>query len=281
MEMHTVHVADEIKNNFLYSAVGLFFSVNDYTRKMEDWEQEIIDRFFESFKWDTVTGVIKPTEVAYGELMMMADMDNRWTYRGSVTTPPCAQNVYWNVLRTVYPIKEEVLTNFKKQLHRKNGLCPWVGNLNNQIPTVCVPGNNRLIQATHPDHLPFIISNGADLTKTVRSQVLPVESVAQQDALLRIADAAAAKADVAVAKVAADAAADAAVAKVTADAALLAATDSSSEYLTTVITVLLIIAILFLLLAVIIVTKNSFNKSVQYNNVETGTLATDRQAEGG
>jgi carbonic anhydrase len=37
--------------------------------------------------------------------MMMVDMDDRWVYRGSVTTPPCTTQVYWNVLRTIYPIK--------------------------------------------------------------------------------------------------------------------------------------------------------------------------------
>jgi len=44
---------------------------------------------------------------------MMLDMQNRWTYRGSVTTPPCAVAVYWNVLRTVYPIKAKHLALFK------------------------------------------------------------------------------------------------------------------------------------------------------------------------
>jgi hypothetical protein len=37
--------------------------------------------------------------------MMMVDTRNRWVYKGSVTTPPCATMVYWNVLTTVYPIK--------------------------------------------------------------------------------------------------------------------------------------------------------------------------------
>ena len=114
--------------------MGLMFSVNDYTREMESWEQEIIDRFFASMSWETVGEIekdaegndvkvkdadgndtdelkmakkntVEVAEVPYGDLMMMVDMDNRYTYKGSVTTPPCAQNVYWNVLRTVYPIK--------------------------------------------------------------------------------------------------------------------------------------------------------------------------------
>jgi carbonic anhydrase len=42
--------------------------------------------------------------VTYGDLMQMVDSNNRWVYKGSVTTPPCGRFVYWNVLSTVYPI---------------------------------------------------------------------------------------------------------------------------------------------------------------------------------
>jgi carbonic anhydrase len=47
------------------------------------------------------TGVSDPlvAEVPYGDLMMMVDMTNRWVYKGSVTTPPCARFVYWNVVK--------------------------------------------------------------------------------------------------------------------------------------------------------------------------------------
>ena len=48
----------------------------------------------------------------------MVDKNNRWVYQGSVTTPPCAQKVYWNVLRTVYPIKQKHVDLFKAQLTR-------------------------------------------------------------------------------------------------------------------------------------------------------------------
>ena len=80
---------------------------------MEAWEQKILDNFFDSLKWDSSGDIQKVEEVPYGDLMMMVDMDNRWTYKGSVTTPPCAQNVYWNVLQTVYPIRQSDLNNFK------------------------------------------------------------------------------------------------------------------------------------------------------------------------
>lgn len=49
---------------------------------------------------------------------MMVNVWDRWIYKGSVTTPPCDEYVYWNVLRTVYPIKQSTLDLFKKQMAR-------------------------------------------------------------------------------------------------------------------------------------------------------------------
>jgi len=104
---------------------------------------------------------------------MMVDTDNRYTYRGSVTTPPCAQNVYWNVLKTVYPISQKHVDQFKDQLRYRGGndLCNYgnnnvLGGCGSQCvrpSKACVPGNNREIQAETPAHNPFIISNGVNV----------------------------------------------------------------------------------------------------------------------
>ena len=50
--------------------------------------------------------------------MMMFDTANRWVYKGSVTTPPCATLVYWNVVRKVYPLKQKYLDQFNAQMTR-------------------------------------------------------------------------------------------------------------------------------------------------------------------
>lgn len=53
--MHTVNLpypATGDYNGFMAAAMGLMFSVNDYTREMEPWEQDILDTFFENLKWD-------------------------------------------------------------------------------------------------------------------------------------------------------------------------------------------------------------------------------------
>ena len=55
--------------------------------------------------------------ILYGDLMDIVDTNNRWVYKGSVTTPPCDRYVYWNVLSKIYPISEKHLQLIKtKQL---------------------------------------------------------------------------------------------------------------------------------------------------------------------
>ena len=100
------------------------FSVEDYTASLDWAEQQIIDSFFDSLVLsdlgEDIDAVNKPGQkthnidmALYGNLMQMVDNKNRWVYKGSVTTPPCARYVYWNVLSTVYPISRRHLDLFK------------------------------------------------------------------------------------------------------------------------------------------------------------------------
>ena len=124
MEMQTYHYPTITEGNVLAGAIGVLFSVSDTTVELTDAEVEIIDTFFQSLQWDQVElaadaddlnpaadGLANPVVdlVSYGNLMELVDMNNRWAYKGSVTTPPCSTFVYWNVLSTVYPIKQEHL----------------------------------------------------------------------------------------------------------------------------------------------------------------------------
>ena len=52
--------------------------------------------------------------------MDLVDMKERWVYKGSQTFPPCNTFYFWNVLKTVYPIKQAHLDLFKAQLARAN-----------------------------------------------------------------------------------------------------------------------------------------------------------------
>ena len=114
LEMHTVHLPTEPKNEFMAAAVGILFSVNDHTAKLSRTERAVIDAFFDGLSWGE-TGEVMADMILYGDLMEMVDSKNRWIYKGSVTTPPCATFVYWNVLSTIYPVSQKHLNLFKSK----------------------------------------------------------------------------------------------------------------------------------------------------------------------
>lgn len=126
LEMHTVHNPKTKTGGIIAAAMGIMFSVNDFNVKLTKAEQTVIDTFFETLDWSNKAS---PTVnlLTYGDLMGMVDMNNRWIYKGSVTTPPCAVSVYWNVLQTVYPVKQKHLDLFKAQLAQgdKGKLAEW------------------------------------------------------------------------------------------------------------------------------------------------------------
>jgi len=125
--MHTVHLPKNVTGDMKYAAMGLFFSVENYTKEGVTEEMiNTIDEFFDSLSFaEGSKSPIVPV-VTYGKLMMMADMDNRWVYKGSVTTPPCDTFVYWNVVRRVHPLKKKHLDLFKAIL--KEGGLEKTGN---------------------------------------------------------------------------------------------------------------------------------------------------------
>ena len=89
------------------AVIGVMFDTKNYDEV--SWETvQVIDNFFDSlslsrFRYNTTNSTIN--DVALGELMAVLNTSNRWVYSGSLTTPPCIENVYWNVIKTVYPIK--------------------------------------------------------------------------------------------------------------------------------------------------------------------------------
>ena len=94
--MHTVHLpVGDSKSGFMAAAMGIMFSVDKPTPGVSASDVAIIDEFFEALQWDKTSAKDSETaplveKVPYGKLMMMFDMRDRWTYKGSVTTPPCA-----------------------------------------------------------------------------------------------------------------------------------------------------------------------------------------------
>lgn len=120
-ELHVVHFANQTKNGVIASAVGIIFDVVDYDKSVSQDQIIIIDRFFDSLLLDNLTDPVA-TEIPFGQLMNLVDTNNRWAYKGSLTTPPCSKTIYFNVLTKVYPIKYHHVNFFRKHLNKTKGL---------------------------------------------------------------------------------------------------------------------------------------------------------------
>ncbi len=99
----------------------MIFDTIDYDKSISPELVLIIDRFFDSMMLDDQSDPIAQ-EIPFGQLMNMVDTNNRWAYKGSLTTPPCSKTIYFNILTKVYPIKERHVEMFKKHLARVEGL---------------------------------------------------------------------------------------------------------------------------------------------------------------
>lgn len=146
--MNTVHLPKNVTGDMKYAAVGLFFSEANYTKEgVTDEMVNTIDEFFESLSFNDGSSSVVVPVVTYGKIMMMADMDNRWVYKGSVTTPPCDTFVYWNVIRRVHPIKKRHLDRFKEVFKigglEKTGNYRMVMPLDDHDPHVITTETNK------------------------------------------------------------------------------------------------------------------------------------------
>lgn len=119
--MHVVHFANQTKNGIIAAAMGMIFDTVDYDKSISPEIIVIIDRFFDSLMLDDQEDPIA-SEIPFGQLMNMVDTNNRWSYKGSLTTPPCSKTIYFNILTKVYPIKERHVEMFKKHLGKVSGL---------------------------------------------------------------------------------------------------------------------------------------------------------------
>ena len=79
----------------------------------------MFDTFFSDLELERENHLAE--KVSFGSKMKALHWEKRWAYVGSMTIPPCKQYVYWNVLKTVYPIKQAQLDLVRNKL-KKGGL---------------------------------------------------------------------------------------------------------------------------------------------------------------
>lgn len=150
LEMHIVHVGVGSKaqnKNAFASAMGIIFDTSKGA-KVDKATEAAIDGFFESLKLSNSNKSNALNEVKLANMMKYADLQNRWAYKGSLTTPPCTKTVFFNVLRTVWPMKKAHLEQFRTMM-LKHGKGAFFQKAD---------GNHRVVQPVNTQN-PVIIVN--------------------------------------------------------------------------------------------------------------------------
>lgn len=146
MELQIKHNAREWNDTYSikYGYVSIFFSVEDYDKSITFEQNETVRDFMRHLKFDD-KGQPEVDLISFGRLMDLdiVDFNDRWTYLGSETFPPCEQYVYWNVLARVLPIEVQTFAKFRAIMDaRKEEL----GG----------SGNNRMIQHINDHGIRFV-----------------------------------------------------------------------------------------------------------------------------
>lgn len=138
--MHTVHYAPKDGNSpFIAAVIGVIFDTTRFDASIPKSTIAIIDAFFDAHLLEDLKDPISK-DIPFAKLMNSIDTNNRWVYNGSLTTPPCTKNIYWNVAATIYPIQAKHLTLFRDMLARGDNKLKETGNfrvtgiLNNHNP---------------------------------------------------------------------------------------------------------------------------------------------------
>ena len=163
MEMHTVHYPKAPENGIIAAALGIIFDTENYDKSVSNETIAVIDSFFDSLElWNLEDHTV--SEVLYGQLLDALETDNRWVYKGSVTTPPCATTVYWNVLNKVYPIKPEHFLLYKEHIWKRQ----------NPGADIDYYGNYRAIQEYNGHDLKMVVAQPPVEKEDVGSTALSI-----------------------------------------------------------------------------------------------------------
>ena len=99
------------------ATLSVLFSLNDSDEELSEATNFAANVFLNWIREDTFalaeqtdkSGLAGPLD----GLLHAVDWDNRWSYRGSLTSPGCDTGVSQNILRTVLPISALQLTAIK------------------------------------------------------------------------------------------------------------------------------------------------------------------------
>ena len=104
LEMHIVNLNlnKETQEKFLGAVVGILFQVDDDSKNQEE---TFADKFFHKLFHNEKVNL-------QDDFVKYLDLNSRYVYRGSLTTPPYSEPILWNMLPEVVKIRPQTLAYF-------------------------------------------------------------------------------------------------------------------------------------------------------------------------
>lgn len=135
-EMHIVHL---FPDGSLGGVLGFFFD----REAGGDYDNDFLSSFDfgnSDLDYDTQVSNVRLQDF----IDEVQDSSAFWSYKGSLTTPPCTEGVYWTVFEDVQPISEEQLEGFTRHFADNYDFAQGKGN-NREI----MPLNDRTLYFSH------------------------------------------------------------------------------------------------------------------------------------
>jgi len=131
LEMHLVHLNEKKQ----IAVIGVLFDIKEGNKE----HNVFLKQFFHHLpdhKHMSTKGT--PFKVMSPEALQLKN-GNYYRYKGSLTTPPCSEDVLWTMMEHIAVITQEEVDDFVESIHVKNGKCGG-----NNRP--CHPLNSREIE---------------------------------------------------------------------------------------------------------------------------------------
>jgi len=109
--------------------------VEEYDRAIDPVSNKTMQDFFRQLKFEDHEDKIAPS-LLIGDLLNSLNFEDRWTYKGGFSEPPCDNYVYWNVLRTIYPIEIDRFAFYQDYMYSKKYYLGGKGKNNRKINAV-------------------------------------------------------------------------------------------------------------------------------------------------
>lgn len=124
-----------------YGAIAILFSVEEFDATIDAVSNKTMQDFFRQLEFENHDDKIAES-LLIGDVLNSLNYEDRWTYKGSISEPPCDHYVYWNVLRTIYPIELDRFAFYQDLMYSKKYYLGGKGKNNRKINKI----ENHFIQ---------------------------------------------------------------------------------------------------------------------------------------